>query len=253
MSNVVIDANDGGTPFLEARSVVARPRIFSLLAGKPDLGEVEIEDARVRAVIKGGKLTNLSYELPESSGGDGPDELPLNAVSLTNGEVDVTVDDARVHSREVDVDVTVGRMAGDEKPLLPIGLLEVSLRAGVTHVDRKHESPSAPEFDMLDEDVVCSLDLRGRVADGVLLRRLDITGAVDFDPAVGTRPSCNLPEGDWRKIALGIEGGEVRFAPDGAFDTLDGRLHVQLGHRARASPLRQHAEDPERQRLVHRR
>ena len=51
MSNVVIASSDGGSPFLEARSIVARPRIFSLLAGKPDLGDLDMEDAVVRAVI----------------------------------------------------------------------------------------------------------------------------------------------------------------------------------------------------------
>src|SRR5690606_27290973 len=66
--NLEVPANDGGSAFLTARSVVARPRIFSLLAGKLDFGEVEIEEPVVRAVVRRGALVNLDYHLPESSG-----------------------------------------------------------------------------------------------------------------------------------------------------------------------------------------
>ena len=227
MSNVVIAASDGGSPFLEARSVVARPRIFSLLAGKPDLGAVEIEDARVRAVIAGGDIVNLRYELPEGDSSSS-DRLPLSAIALTNGQVDVTVDDIRVQADEIDVDVTFGRMPGDKKPIVkPAGLVEVSLRAGKTTIDRRHEAPEAPELDMLDEDILCSVDVRASVGDNVLVRRLELHGALDFDPGVDTRPPCELAEDDWRQLALSLEGGEVRLTPDGDLDTIDGRLKLR--------------------------
>src|SRR5262245_48479781 len=50
ITNLEIAASDGGSPFLLARRVVARPRIFSLLGGKIDFGEVEIEEPQLRAV-----------------------------------------------------------------------------------------------------------------------------------------------------------------------------------------------------------
>ena len=227
MTDVVIESSDGGSPFLKARYVVARPRIFSLLAGKADLGEVEIEDASVRAVVVDGQLMNLAYELPESSDDSETTEIPLSAVALTNGRIDVTIDQMRVVSDEIDIDVTLGRLSGGKIPLVPAGLIEVSMRAGVTTVDRRHEAPDAPELDMLDEDIVCALDVRARIADNVLVRRLELKGAVDFDPAAGTRPSCDLADDDWRKLSIKLEGGELRLTPDRELDTIDGRLNVR--------------------------
>src|SRR5262245_39312424 len=49
LENVVVDASDGGAPFLEAERIAVRPRPFSLLAGRLDAGEVEIVGPRVRA------------------------------------------------------------------------------------------------------------------------------------------------------------------------------------------------------------
>jgi len=228
MSNVVVEASDGGTPVLQARNVVARPRIFSLLAGKPDLGEVEVEDARVRVVVRDGALINLHYQLPEQSDeGEPLEELPVSAVALTNAMVDATVDDVRVVSDEIDVDITLGRMSGDKKPMLPIGLLEISLRAGRTDIDHRHAAPHAPELDMVDEDVLCHVELRARIADNVLVRRMQLDGAIDFDPGPDTRPNCNLVGEDWRKLALSLEGGEIRFSPNGELDSLDGRIKAR--------------------------
>src|SRR4051812_6548288 len=42
LDNLEVDANDGGTPFLAVERVVVRPRPFSLLAGRLDVGDVEV-------------------------------------------------------------------------------------------------------------------------------------------------------------------------------------------------------------------
>jgi translocation and assembly module TamB len=42
LDDVVVDASDGGSPFLEVEHVAVRPRPFSLLAGELDVGDVEI-------------------------------------------------------------------------------------------------------------------------------------------------------------------------------------------------------------------
>lgn len=228
LSNVVIEASDGGTPFLEARSIIARPRIFSLLAGKPDLGELDMEDAVVRAVIQDGALTNLAYRLPESEPSSEPADLPLSAVSLTNATVDVTIDDVRLRSAAIDVDISVGRPHADQEPLLPAGVLEVSLRTGRTLVDRLHPTPAGDGLEMLDEDVICGLDLRARLADDVVVRRFEVRGALDADPAPGTRPSCELPGGDWRRLAVSLEGSQVRFLPGGELEGIDGRIAARI-------------------------
>src|SRR5271165_2119607 len=74
LENVVVDASDGGGPFLQAERIAVRPRPFSLLGGHLDVGDVEIVGPRIRAVIAGGKLANLSYHLPAApaSGGGSP-------------------------------------------------------------------------------------------------------------------------------------------------------------------------------------
>ena len=228
MSNVVIASSDGGSPFLEARSIVARPRIFSLLAGKPDLGDLDMEDAVVRAVIEDGELQNLAYRLPETESSGEPADLPLSAVSLTNATVDVTVDDLRLRSAAIDVDISVGRPHADQKPILPAGVLEISVRAGLTLIDRLHPSPAGDGLEMLDEDVICGLDLRARLADDVVVRRFEIRGAADADPAPGTRPSCELSEDDWRRVAVSVEGSQVRFLPGGALEGIDGRIAARI-------------------------
>src|SRR5262245_61654272 len=43
LRELVVPSADGKQPFLRADSVAVRPRIFSLLAGRFDAGEIEIE------------------------------------------------------------------------------------------------------------------------------------------------------------------------------------------------------------------
>ena len=56
LRNLRVDASDGGTPFLTARRITARPKIFGLLAGKLVIDQVEIEQPNARVVMKDGKL-----------------------------------------------------------------------------------------------------------------------------------------------------------------------------------------------------
>src|SRR5262249_29871950 len=66
LENVVVDAEGGGAPFLAVERIAVRPRLFSLLAGHLDAGDVEVVGPRVRAVVEGGELKNLKYKLPAS-------------------------------------------------------------------------------------------------------------------------------------------------------------------------------------------
>lgn len=226
--NLEVPANDGGSAFLTARSVVARPRIFSLLAGKLDFGEVEIEEPVVRAVVRRGALVNLDYHLPESSG-EGGDDIPVSALALTNGALDLSVDDSRVRSQELDVDVAIGPMPSDRESLVPGGSFEVSVRAGGTAVDHVQPDPASPEHEQVNEDAVCRLELRAQISDAIVIRRLALDGSLDFDPARGSRPACDVPDADWRKLAVLVEGLHVQLASgrDG-LDRVDGRVKARL-------------------------
>jgi len=221
MTDVVVHASDGGSPFLSAREIVARPRVFTLLAGKLDLGEVHIEEPRVRAVVRDGELENLTYRRPEPrQPSEQPSDYPLSAVAVTHGQIDLVVEDLGlgVRARELDLDLWLDRR----------GPVELSLRAGPTAVDRVHAMPGKPELLSVDEDMLCRLDLRARLDDDQLVvRRLRLLGSVDFDPDRGTRPGCRLAEEDWRKLKLRLESVRAELA-DGALASLEGRMWARL-------------------------
>ncbi|MBI4706123.1 MAG: translocation/assembly module TamB domain-containing protein [Deltaproteobacteria bacterium] len=245
LEDVVVDASDGGGPFLSARRIVARPRFFSLLAGKLDLGDISIEALRLRAVVAGGRLSNLHYALPPRSAtppGVAPaaPELPLSAVTLTDAQADVSVEGTRIRTQQLDVDATVERASGPRGPgLAGLAPVEISLRSGVTSIDRTHPDPARPAEDLVDEDVLCKLDLRARIEPGALVvRRLDVQGAADLDPDPGSRPSCELLPEDWRRVELRIESFQARLGPQAP--RLAGRVHARLpaalAHRLVAMP-----------------
>ncbi|MCC6522166.1 MAG: translocation/assembly module TamB domain-containing protein [Polyangiaceae bacterium] len=226
LENVAVHASDGGPDFLRARRIVARPRLFSLLSGKLDFGEVEIDAPEVYVALRGGELANLKLELPPSEPSAEPSEPPLSAVAVTDGRVELDLDGMRVGARGLDADVTIER-----------GAIELGLRAMGAEIDRTHPDPARPEVDMTDEDAVCRLELRARLeppgagraraagAWGLLVRRLELEGAADFDPARGTRPRCDLPESDWRRVLVRLEAVGAELDPKG-LASIDGRVKV---------------------------
>ena len=133
LAKLTVDASDGGGPFLTVERVSIRPRVFSLLAGKLDAGDVEIVGPRVRAVVRGGEVQNLVLHLPEPSGPEQepPARAPFSSLAITDARIDAVIDDVTVAAREVDLDVS-----GE-----PDASFEVSLRAGVSQVTRVHPVP----------------------------------------------------------------------------------------------------------------
>ncbi|HKO89544.1 MAG TPA: hypothetical protein VJU61_00235, partial [Polyangiaceae bacterium] len=73
LSEVTLDSNDGGPPVLTTPRLTIRPRLFSLLAGRVDAGQIAVEQPEIRVVIKDGVLQNLT--LPTSSGSS--QQLPI--------------------------------------------------------------------------------------------------------------------------------------------------------------------------------
>ena len=53
LRDIRVEASDGGTPFLTARRVTARPKIFGLLAGKVVIDQIEIDRPKARVVLEG--------------------------------------------------------------------------------------------------------------------------------------------------------------------------------------------------------
>lgn len=229
IDNLEVPASDGGGPFLVARHVTARPRIFSLLAGKLDLGAIEVVEPRVRAVVREGALQNLDYDLPDGGSDDTrAGELPLSSAAITNGRFDVTIDGLQIRTEQIDLDVSLRRSRADE-PLLPTGqALDVALRAGPTDIDHRHASPAFADWEMMDEDALCGLELRASLDDHIVVRRLELDGALDLDPGVDTRPPCDVDDADWRKVSLSLESVALRLGKGGGPETVDGRLKVRV-------------------------
>ncbi|WP_437550176.1 translocation/assembly module TamB domain-containing protein [Sorangium sp. So ce367] len=232
LNRLVVDSSDGGAPFLELERVAIRPRLFSLLAGHIDAGDVEIIGPRVRAVLKDGELRNLTLPSTGKGGGGGLDRAPLSSVAITDARVDLTIDNIRVQATEVDVDVSAE----------PSDAFEIAMRSGLVSVVHTHPAPGhEAEEDSVDEDVVCRFDTRVRVEPGrALVRRLILEGAADFDPDPGTAPPCALQDGDWRRVelelgalrAVGLGGG----MPHRIEGRVRARLPVPIVHRFLALP-----------------
>jgi len=232
LDDLVIEASDGGGPFLEVERAAIRPRLFSLLAGELDVGDVEILGPHIRAVVKHGKLENLHYKLPASNSSSapasGPSRPPLASISITDARVDAIVDDVHVETKEVDLDVSVEEQ----------GTYEIALRAGTTQVTRTYPFPGREAWeDAVDDDVICRLDARFRVQGrSVFVRRLLLQGSADFDPDPGTTPSCALGEGDMRAVDVRLGALHVD-AKEGTPIQARGRIHakipVGIAHRLR--------------------
>src|SRR5688572_2876982 len=127
IENLEVPASDGGSPFLTAKSASITPRLFSLLAGKLDVGEIEIDRPDARIVLRGGRLANLRYRLPETKSKSArPSETPLGSLSIGEGRFRIDVDGVSVDTEAIDLDVFAE----------PGGAFEVTLRAGTTKVDR---------------------------------------------------------------------------------------------------------------------
>ena len=238
VENLKVPASDGGAPFLMAKSASVTPRFFSLLAGKLDLGDIEIDQPDARIVLRQGKLTNLEYRLPETkSKTERPKDAPFGSLSISEGRFRIDVDGVAVDTEAIDLDVFAE--AG--------GAFEIALRAGTTKVDRQHApllkvpDPSLPPI--VEEDSLCRLDLRLHYEPGnVLLRRLSLLGNADLDAKPGTRPGCDA-EGDDKPGAVLARLSQVRLVTaENKPPLIDGhvvfRAPIPLVNRfVRATPL----------------
>jgi translocation and assembly module TamB len=233
LEDVSVPASDGGAPFLLAESVSVRPRVFSLLAGRLDVGDVEIKRPRTRVVIKDGKLANLEYKLPERKSTKPTTRAPFTSLGVTEAEVRVDVDGMSLEAGPVDLDVYA-----EPGPSFEVGIRaaetsfvrsrKVTIPAKKSALNRRGENdPSAREFSYTakDEDVICQLDLRARVEPTELLvRRLTLVGMADRDPAPGTQPKCGSDdEQKPNHVALRLSQLRVKKRP-GEAPLIDGHV-----------------------------
>src|SRR6185436_4194684 len=104
--DVLVPASDGKSPFLDAERVAVKPRVFSLLAGRLDAGDIEIEKPKTRVVLKDGKLQNLAYRLPEAPGKkQRTKRAPFASVAMSDATIELDVDGIVVRAGPLDLDV----------------------------------------------------------------------------------------------------------------------------------------------------
>ncbi|MBX3231807.1 MAG: translocation/assembly module TamB domain-containing protein [Labilithrix sp.] len=230
LTNIHVDASDGGTPFLTATRATARPKIFGLLAGKLVIDQIEVLEPKARVVMKDGKLQNLKLDLPEGPKSDKRSRAPFSVVSTTEAFVDFTFDDKHVVATHIDADVTVDEdEAGDDA-------FEVALR--VDEARTKVVRGGA-----VDDDTLCKLDGRARIEQKkVLVRRLELHGAADMDPAPGTHLGCELPKTDYRVVELALGHFAVTMPPGQDYPNLEGHVKVRaplplIGRKGPDAPL----------------
>ena len=213
---VVVPASDGKAAFLDAERVAVRPRVFSLLAGRLDAGDIEIEKPKSRVVLRDGKLKNLAYRLPEQqTRKERTTRAPFASVAMSDATIELDVDGIVVQAGPLDLDVLA-----DEGPSFDVGL-----RAAKTSIVRsrkvklKPKESGAPELEKTayDDDVICTLDARVRFEPGdLLVRRLALTAMADADPAAGTPANCSRVdhEDEPARVVVRLSQLRARYAAE---------------------------------------
>lgn len=217
LSNIRVNASDGGEPVLTAKKATARPKIFGLMAGKLMIDQIEVEQPHARVVIKDGNLANLKLDLPKGSKDDKKKtRAPFSVVSTSEAYVDVTFEDKHIVAKEIDADVTVDEDAdgGDA--------FEIALRVGET-------TTRIPRGDAVDDDTLCKLDGRARIENKkILVRRFEAHGSADMDPKPDTGLGCDLPKTDYRRVELELGHFAVTLPEkEGGYPNLEGHVKAR--------------------------
>ncbi len=237
LDDVRVASSDGGAPFLTTVRASVRPRFFALLAGKLVIDQIDVDTPRARVVVKDGQLKNLSVKLPESKSDNKPFHAPFEVFAITDGELDVTIDDLHVAGVGVDLDVTA-----DDDPEQGSSF-EIAVRTGITHFDRtwSRKASDGTETTHHDEDALCAVDGRVRIEPkAVTVHHLSLAASADLDPAEGTRPACDLPKTDRRRVDLELSHVHVRMPEQkGEMPHVDGHIvgRLPIGLADRGVPM----------------
>jgi translocation and assembly module TamB len=202
LTHVSVDSTDRGPRALECNRARIRPKLVALLAGKVAIDQVELEQPRIRVVVRAGNVTNLALVRSASRGGKL--HAPFGTLALTDASIAVDLGDVQLQTRSLDLDVTA------EDDPVEGSTFEIALRAGRSNMRRSRLRDDGSVA--TDDDVLCAIDGRVRVEPGaILVRRLDAAGSADLDPAPGTTPGCDLPMNDKRRVELSLGHVHVVF------------------------------------------
>lgn len=227
VQKLVVHSTNGTGPAIEADQLALRPQLFSLLQGRLNAGDIEIDRPRVRLDIRDGKVLNLDVHPKEHpSQPKNSTSAPFASIAVNDATFDVSVDGTRIQGTQIDADVTA-----DDGPSFDVALRSSSLSVVRTSM-LEFTGPSAPAPQQAThEDVICSLDARLHVEDStVAVRRLRLQGGADLDPAVGTRPPCSMADNDLRRVELELRNASASLDDQG--------LKAVSGHVQLRAPLR---------------
>jgi translocation and assembly module TamB len=223
VEHLVVPASDGGTPALSVERVSVTPRLFSLLAGRLDVGDVEVESPRARLVIEKGELKNVRYRLPKTQPKKSKTTTsPFGSVSISDGRFTLDIDGTRVDTGTLDVDVFAERGPAFE--------LMVSGSGATINRSRKPIGSGIPPdaAPVHDADTLCRLELRARVESGeLLIRRLSLLGVADLDPAPGAAPSCEIGGNAVGRVAVRLSQLRASLGGEGKKPYLSGHVAVR--------------------------
>jgi translocation and assembly module TamB len=227
LANVIVQSTLPERPAVTVARMAVRPRLFPLLAGKLDVGDILIEQPRFDLVVSQGKIRNVDYKLPETKRTPSArsTRAPFTSIAVTDAQLRANIDGTQIDSGFLDFDVYAE----------PGPAFEVSLTLGASQVRQRlvkplwadEIGPPAPPGSY--EDVLCQLQGRVRVTPaGLLIRRFDVLGAADFDGAADTQPSCGTTAHEQPdRVALRLS--QLWLVPDeGKVPHIDGRVFVRV-------------------------
>jgi len=224
IEDLVVPSKLGGEPALRVPRIDVLPRLFSLLAGHTDVGEVEIERPQVKLVLEHGRISNVAYRLPKTDAKmrDRGERPPFSVLAVTAARVDLSVDGYRVQTDAVDLDVLAQRGPTFE-------IYARSAQASITHHEVHHFRGDTESVDAHDEDRICELDVRAHVdKSGALLRRLSLLGRADLDPRPGTRPNCGLLDSEDNLEQVALRASQTSVNWSGHSPKVTGQLLVRV-------------------------
>jgi translocation and assembly module TamB len=227
LANVVVQSTVPDRPAVTVERMAVRPRLFPLLAGKLDVGDILIEQPRLDVVVTEGKIRNIEYKLPETKPSQGarPTRAPFTSIAVTDAQLTANIDGTQVTSGFLDFDVYAE----------PGPAFEVSLTLGTSQVIQQLRKPQyadeigPPAAPGTYEDVLCQLQGRVRITPaGLLVRRFDVLGAADLDGAPNTEPACSANAREQPdRVALRLS--QLWLVPDeGKVPHIDGRVFVRV-------------------------
>lgn len=183
-------------PAIYAQSIVIAPRFFSLLAGRIDVGDIELENSSVRLVVQDGAVQNIAVRLPERKQSDTSlTRSPFRTLAVTNVNLDLQLDDRHATVEGIDLDAIADR-----------GLtFDVALRVAGADVASKRPlaatataDPQAPPVAQLahDEDRLCSFEVHAQVSKTAIdIQRLALVAAFDTEAGADLGAQCDdLPD-----------------------------------------------------------